>query len=369
MQRRRASVALIAAASALTLAACSSSSPSTTTTPETEESSAETQAEETSSEAPADESAFPATIDTKFGAVTVEEQPERVVALGWGDAEVALALGVQPVGASDWVAFGGEGVGPWAEGLYDEAPEIIGTMEPSYEAIAALEPDLILDVRSSGDQERYDRLSSIATTVGVPEGGDSWLATRDQQVDMIAAALGQSEAGQALIDEVDEAFAEVSAAHPDWAGKTVTVATRTSEGWGAYATTDGRVQLLEGLGFTQSPTIESLPLDENGWSVTISAEQLDLLDADLLVAFPIFINASEITDDARLAAHPHRGRRPLDRGGRRALAGVLARHPRRAALRDRPLHHAHRGGARLSDPPLVGDPGTRRASRGLSHRA
>ena len=72
----------------------------------------------------------------------------------------------------------------------------------SYEAIAELEPDLILDVRSSGDQERYDRLSSIATTVGVPEGGDSWLATRDQQVEMISSALGQPEEGQALLEDL-----------------------------------------------------------------------------------------------------------------------------------------------------------------------
>ena len=41
-----------------------------------------------------------------------------------------------------------------------------------------------------------------------------------------------------------------------------------------------------------------MPLDENGWSVSISPEQLDLLDADLLVAFPIFIDTKEITDDA-----------------------------------------------------------------------
>ncbi|MGJ9611108.1 hypothetical protein [Actinotignum sp. GS-2025b] len=45
------------------------------------------------------EAVFPATIDTKFGPVTVKEAPQRVVALGWGDAEVALSLGVQPVGA------------------------------------------------------------------------------------------------------------------------------------------------------------------------------------------------------------------------------------------------------------------------------
>src|SRR5690606_14896223 len=65
-----------------------------------------------------DEGAFPATIDTEFGPITVESQPIRVVALGWGDAEAALALGVEPVGASDWLAFGGNGVGPWATSLY-----------------------------------------------------------------------------------------------------------------------------------------------------------------------------------------------------------------------------------------------------------
>ena len=47
--------------------------------------------------------AFPVTIGTAFGDVTVEEEPTRVVALGWSDAETALALGVQPVGASDIV--------------------------------------------------------------------------------------------------------------------------------------------------------------------------------------------------------------------------------------------------------------------------
>src|SRR3712207_3369263 len=114
--------------------------------------------------------AFPVTVGTAFGDVTVEEEPTRVVALGWGDAETALALDVQPVGASDWLGFGGEGVGPWAEGRYDEAPEIIETLEPSLEAIAALEPDLILDTRSAGTQERYDAPRANAPVVGAPEG-------------------------------------------------------------------------------------------------------------------------------------------------------------------------------------------------------
>src|SRR5919202_3414388 len=89
--------------------------------------------------------AFPVTVETAFGDVEIPAEPQRVVALGWSDAETALALGVQPVGASDWLAFGGEGVGPWAQGRYDEAPEVIATLEPSLEAVAALQPDLILD--------------------------------------------------------------------------------------------------------------------------------------------------------------------------------------------------------------------------------
>jgi iron complex transport system substrate-binding protein len=65
-----------------------------------------------SSGSPASGGAFPVTVETAFGPVDIAEAPQRVVALGWSDAETALALGVQPVGASDWLGFGGEGVGP-----------------------------------------------------------------------------------------------------------------------------------------------------------------------------------------------------------------------------------------------------------------
>lgn len=90
-----------------------------------------------SASADGDAAAYPVTVATKFGDVTVEEAPRRVVALGWGGAEVALSLGVQP--------------------------------------------DLILDVRSSGDRERYDALSAIAPVVGIPEGADNWLTDRSTQ--------------------------------------------------------------------------------------------------------------------------------------------------------------------------------------------
>jgi iron complex transport system substrate-binding protein len=234
-------------------------------------------------------------VDTKFGSVDVPADPQRVVALGWGDAETALALGVQPVGASDWVEFGGTGVGPWAEDLYDEAPEIIATMEPDYEAIAALEPDLILDTNSSGEQERYDRLSEIAPTVGVPEGGDNYLTTMDQQVDLVAEALGKEDEGKSLLDDLDQTFEDAAKDHPEFDGKSVTVAAKTSEGWGAYVEASSRVQVMERFGFTQSSKIDESKAE--GFSVPVSEENLETLDADVLLTFPIYIPDADVTDD------------------------------------------------------------------------
>jgi iron complex transport system substrate-binding protein len=236
---------------------------------------------------------FPVTVGTAFGDVTVEEEPVRVVALGWSDAETALALGVQPVGASDWLGFGGEGVGPWAAGRYDEAPEIIETLEPSYEAIAALEPDLILDTRSDGTQERYDLLSAIAPTVGQPEGVGPYQTTWQQQLELVGAALGKDEEAAALQDEVDQAFADAAAANPGFEGTEVAVGAYTSEGFGAYVRGDSRVDFLEQLGFTNKQEIQDLAGES--FFVPISEEQVPLLDAPLTVVFPIFVDAAQIT--------------------------------------------------------------------------
>src|SRR5699024_8908702 len=147
-------------------------------------------------------------------------------------------------------------VGPWAEDLYDETPEIIATMAPDYEAIAPLEPDLILDTNSPGEQERYDRLSEIAPTVGVPEGGDKYLTTLDQQVDLVAEALGKEDEGKSLLDDLDQNFEDAEKYNTELDGKKVTVAAKKSEVWCAYVEASSRIQVMERLEFTQSSTID-----------------------------------------------------------------------------------------------------------------
>ncbi|RBY96971.1 iron-siderophore ABC transporter substrate-binding protein [Blastococcus sp. TF02-8] len=236
---------------------------------------------------------FPVTVSTAFGDVTVDERPQRVVALGWSDAETALALGVQPVGASDWLGFGGEGVGPWAEGRYDEAPEIIDTLEPSLEAIAALEPDLILDTRSSGEQDRYEALQKIAPTIGQPEGVGPYQTTWQQQLELVGQVLGESDRADEVAAEVDQAFADAAAAHPEFEGTEVAVGAFTSAGFGAYVRGDARVDFMEQLGFENKAAIQDLATDN--FFIPVGEEQVPLLDAELTVAFPIFVEASQFT--------------------------------------------------------------------------
>ena len=246
---------------------------------------------------------FPAAVQTHFGDVTIESAPQRIVALGWGDAETVLSLGYEPVGASDWLAFGGDGVGPWAAGQYTTSPTILGTTELSYEQVAALEPDLILDVKSAGDQDRYDRLSQIATTVGVPDADSlNYLTSTEKQLSTIAAALGVPEKGQQLQSELDQAISD--AADSGWQSRTVSVAALTSTGWGAYVDGDTRLELLKRLGFTQNPDIAALPTASTGFSVDLSTEQLSTLDADLVIAFPIYVETSQLTGDAAWQAIP-----------------------------------------------------------------
>lgn len=233
-----------------------------------------------------------ASVATQFGSVRVPDDPQRVVALGWGDAETALALGVQPVGAADWLAFGGEGVGPWAKGMYDNAPKIVGTLELSYEEVAALKPDLILDVKSSGDTKRYQKLSKIAPTVGIPQGGSDYATTMDEQVTMIGKALGRSTKAQQLLDKVHDQFKATAAKYPQLKGKTVTVAANSSNGWGAYIRSTDRVRFMQDLGLKNSPAVDAA--EPEGFSVPVSEENLDLLDADLLVVMPIGVSAAKI---------------------------------------------------------------------------
>lgn len=180
--------------------------------------------------APSTSSAAPlGSVETMFGTVDIPQPADgdlTVVALGWSDAETALALGVVPVAVFDWQGFGvdSKGVGPWATSLFgDTVPTIIdrGDESLNYEQIASLDPDVILNTRSGNDEAEFQRLSEIAPTVYGPAGTGAYATEWRDQVALVGAALGKKAEATALVTDVDAQITATAAANPGFSGKTV----------------------------------------------------------------------------------------------------------------------------------------------------
>lgn len=285
---RRTVVAASTAALVLALAACGSSDDSDSTAEATASGS-------TDSTQSAD--AFPVTIDGALGETVIEEAPERVVTLGWGAGDIAVSLGVVPVGVEvDAWAGDDDGYQPWfreaveAEGA--ELPETI-TMYPELdvEAIIALEPDLILAPQSGIDQATFDQLSEFTDVVAYPEG--PWITPIDEQITIAATALGKSDQAQELIDGIDTTLAEAGAAHPEFKDKTVAyVASQELGSLEVYVPGDPRIDTILGLGFTLAPSVADLEAPAGLFTAPFGLENSDKL-SDVDVLFTWFNDTDE----------------------------------------------------------------------------
>lgn len=173
---------------------------------------------------------------------------------------------------------------------------MVGTVEPDLEAIAALRPDVILDTRSSGERQRYEQLAKLGVpVVAIPDAASAaYLTPWQDQLTMIGTALGRADRARELHDELTARFAAATEAHPAFRGATVVVGARSTSGYGAFVG-GGRVEFMEQLGFVNSPAIEALAGE--GFSVPVSQERMDLLDADLTVMFTVGLDISTVTDD------------------------------------------------------------------------
>lgn len=232
----------------------------------------------------ADSSAFPVTIDHKYGSTTITAKPERIVTVGLTDHDALLALGIVPVGTTEW--FGGYpgSIWPWAQdewaALGGEVPEAVGGESINLEKIASLQPDLILALYSGLKQEEYDLLTQIAPTVAQPadyvDYGIPW-----QELTLTAGkAVGQADAAQTLVDEVEARFAQVQADHPEFVGATA-VATMAWQGIYLYGPQDIRSRLLTALGFVLPEGIAEITGSTFGGN--LSMERADLLDTDVII--------------------------------------------------------------------------------------
>ncbi|MFT4081924.1 MAG: iron-siderophore ABC transporter substrate-binding protein [Nocardioides sp.] len=265
----------------LTLVACGSDSE--TSSSDASDSSTASGSSSTSADA------FPVTIDSTLGKTTIKEKPERVVTIGWGSQDAALALGVVPVGMQDMTGNTGDDTGilPWDETvikkLGGDDPTLISytTDDVPYEKIAALDPDVILAVNSGLTAKEFKTLNGIAPTVGYP--GEAWLTSWQDQIEIVGKALGESAKATELEQQTDDLISQAKDDHPEFAGKTIAFGSgTTTDSYNLYVATDSRVQLLHEFGFTIS---SSLPKKASSFAVQLSLEKLDTIDSDVLVSW------------------------------------------------------------------------------------
>jgi iron complex transport system substrate-binding protein len=282
MRARRSLPSTIAVlVAALALVACGSDDPG----PTEAEDGPSGEAESSAASSAASPAVFPATVQHKFGETTVEEEPERVVSVGYTEHDTLLQLGVVPVAVTDWYGDQPFATWPWAQELLGDAePEVLSLSDGfQYEKIAALQPDLIIGTNAGMTEEDYDLLSEIAPTVTSVEGSTQYFSSWTDQTLQIARALGREADGQAIIDQVASDHADEAAAHPEYADLTAVFSQGGPYDGILYVYPDGlSTDFLTDLGFQYLPGLQDYA-PELGSQAEISAENVELIEADVVV--------------------------------------------------------------------------------------
>ncbi len=234
---------------------------------------------------PSTDAAFPVTIEHKYGNTRIPEEPQRVVSLGFRDQDPILALGITPVAVRYWFGDQPNSIWPWAQDEFGEAdPELLEMPfgELDFEAIAALQPDLIVGVSAGFTEDEYDTLAAIAPTVSQSDEYVDFGVPWQEQTRVIGRALGQEERALELVAETEELFAVGRDAHPEFAGATAAIASELGEGEvGFSGPQHERQRFLTSLGFELPVELAEIAGDE--FFGSISPEQLALLDTDVLL--------------------------------------------------------------------------------------
>ncbi|WP_204806052.1 serine/threonine-protein kinase [Mycobacterium riyadhense] len=193
----------------------------------------------------------PQTLSGKYGTVELRHRPLAVAALGPGDPDAVLSLGVQPV------AIGGiQGKLPsWLQSMQHSSATLLPITDPI--ALAAAKPDLIIDTGDI-DKPTYDQLAATAPTLTRPaDTTQEW--NWQNQLTWIAQALGRSETAKTLLNDSTAQQTKIKSGHPAFSGKSITVVNLSDTATTAAARVSAPTSYLEGIGFAYNTHFQRGP--------------------------------------------------------------------------------------------------------------
>ncbi|MFC3502472.1 ABC transporter substrate-binding protein [Micromonospora krabiensis] len=151
-------------------------------------------------------SAGPVTVtDSRGKEIMLDAPATKVVGLEWGEVEMLVGLGVQPVGVAD-----PKGYGTWVTAAkLGPGVKDVGTRgEPSVDSIVALQPDLVVmeDDRGGALVAQLEKYVPVLVTKGSDAKDNLGRMRADLQ--MIAKAVGKTAEADKLLADFDAALAD-----------------------------------------------------------------------------------------------------------------------------------------------------------------
>ncbi|MGA8543658.1 MAG: ABC transporter substrate-binding protein, partial [Mycobacterium sp.] len=210
------------------------------------------------------------------GTTQIDAEPHAVAAVGPGDGDAALALGVQPV-----VMTEPDGkLASWDQQLVTGGVKVVSSVDTA--AIQAAKPDVVI-ATGTIDDATYKALAAIAPTVTRPSDstGSTW--TWQNQLTWIGRILGRTDKSQQLVDTARNQQADLRSQNPAFNGKTVAVVNVTDNGVTATLRGAPATDYLQGLGFNYSDKLKPTAAD-TGSVRPMTDNDLYSLGADVMVA-------------------------------------------------------------------------------------
>jgi len=189
---------------------------------------------------------YPLTVTDKTGAeITLEKAPERVVMLGPSDTEIVYAIGAGSlaVGADEYSNYPAEAA---------QLPKV-GDMNTNIEAVAALNPDLVL-ASASMNAAAVDSLRQLGMAVYASD--PQTLEETIAHIEQVGVLLNRQEGAAAVVDEMRAAIRYVTDTVKD--AEPLSVYLEFSPGWtiGSGTFLDELVRLAGGVNISS---------DQQGW--------------------------------------------------------------------------------------------------------
>ncbi|MEU6374876.1 ABC transporter substrate-binding protein [Streptomyces sp. NPDC046909] len=212
--------------------------------------------------------------DARGREVNVPGAPRKVVTLSEPTLDAALALGIEPVGAT--AGRGQTGVSSYLADKATKAQVVATVAEADMEKLAALQPDLILLDETTAVKSEVAKLQAIAPTVVTAKLNEDWKKAFTATAD----ALNKTAQAEKFLGDFDTDVAATKKKLGTNAGAVVSVVRWQNGAPSVVGKGVGHVgSTLSALGLTR-------PKDQQGASAghsePVSLEKLSTIDGDWL---------------------------------------------------------------------------------------